>query len=186
MSNTHRDFVLKLIPKQSIGAEIGVYRGNFSSRILTVVKPKVLHLIDPWEYFDDPVYVDALYGRRHGRNQERMDSIYEKVKTRFAFQITSGRVIVHRHYSMSVIDFFQDDYFDWIYIDGNHQYEFVKNDLQGYYEKVKPGGLILGDDYGRVGWWNNEVEKAVAQFIRTHPVQIVCIHRYQFCLRKPL
>ena len=42
-------------------------------------------------------------------------------------------------------------YFDWIYIDGNHTYEYVKQDLEGYRPKVKPGGYMAGDDYGTKG-----------------------------------
>jgi methyltransferase family protein len=37
-------------------------------------------------------------------------------------------------------------YFDWIYVDGDHQYEAVKKGLESYLPKVKPGGFITGDD----------------------------------------
>jgi predicted O-methyltransferase YrrM len=37
--------------------------------------------------------------------------------------------------------------FDFIYIDGNHQYEFVKQDILNYKNLIKPGGFIAGHDY---------------------------------------
>lgn len=37
---------------------------------------------------------------------------------------------------------------DYLYIDANHSYEGVMSDLLKWVPHVKPGGLILGDDYG--------------------------------------
>ena len=45
--------------------------------------------------------------------------------------------------------------FDAVFIDGNHSYEYVKKDLENYWSKVKPGGIVAlhdvnfeGDRYG--------------------------------------
>src|SRR5262245_61075104 len=40
------------------------------------------------------------------------------------------------------------DPIDWLYIDADHDYESVWADLRAWIPHVKPGGLILGDDYG--------------------------------------
>lgn len=42
-----RRWLLELLPRDSEGAEIGVWQGNFSALILSVVGPRRLHLIDP-------------------------------------------------------------------------------------------------------------------------------------------
>jgi hypothetical protein len=42
--------------------------------------------------------------------------------------------------SEEAVDLFENAYFDWVYIDGNPLYEYVRNDLQNYDPKVKPGG----------------------------------------------
>jgi predicted O-methyltransferase YrrM len=47
----------------------------------------------------------------------------------------------------AVLDF-NDESFDFIYIDGIHQYENVKQDIINYLPKVKKGGVIGGHDYG--------------------------------------
>lgn len=47
----------------------------------------------------------------------------------------------------AVLDF-TDESFDFIYIDGIHQYENVKQDIINYLPKVKKGGVIGGHDYG--------------------------------------
>jgi hypothetical protein len=45
-----------------------------------------------------------------------------------------------------------DDHLDWVYIDADHTDEFVKQDLELFFGKVKPGGYLLGDDYHDGGW----------------------------------
>ena len=42
---------------------------------------------------------------------------------------------------------------DWIYVDGNHLYEFVRADLELSLRKARRGGFITGDDYQDGGWW---------------------------------
>ena len=37
---------------------------------------------------------------------------------------------------------------DYLYVDADHSYEGVMADLYAWVPHVKPGGLILGDDYG--------------------------------------
>lgn len=36
--------------------------------------------------------------------------------------------------------------YDAVFIDGNHSYEYVKKDLENYWSKVKPGGIIALHD----------------------------------------
>ena len=80
-----------------------------------------------------------------------MDHRYETVCLRFKSDICSGRVRIHRGYSSNVLDEFPDEYFDWVYIDGNHLYEFAKQDLERSFTKTKPGGYITGNDYQEEG-----------------------------------
>ena len=94
-----------------------------------------------------------------------MDNRFRLVEGRFSKRIRRKQVAVHRGYSSDIVNEFSDDYFDWIYIDGNHLYDYVKQDLELYYPKVKPGGYITGDDYGVEGWWSNGVQKAVDEFV---------------------
>jgi hypothetical protein len=64
--------VLELIPKDAVGAEIGVHLGDFSAQILKVACPRALHLIDPWLYLPQSAYRSSWYGGlRH--NQQEMD-----------------------------------------------------------------------------------------------------------------
>ena len=179
-----RQSLLHQMPKNSIGAEIGVDQGSFSQQILEIVKPKKLHLIDPWEYQEEEVYQVARYGAKGGKNQENMNTRYQNVVNKFSAEIASGQIVIHRDYSTNICSHFDDNYFDWIYIDGNHLYEFVKQDLELYYRTVKKGGFITGDDYTEGGWWQGGVKKAVDEFISKGVVRVIWLRDGQFLLKK--
>ncbi len=178
-----RDFLLKEMPKNSICAEIGVHLGDFSERILKIVNPKQLHLIDPWKFEQDGEYSKSLYGGMKGENQTTMDKRHEYVLQRFATQIDSEQVIVHRG-TTEQLEKFADGYFDWIYIDGNHLYDFVKKDLELSNSKLRHKGFITGDDYTSRGWWEGGVKKAVDEFITKDLAELIKIKNSQFILKK--
>ncbi|HZW81129.1 MAG TPA: class I SAM-dependent methyltransferase [Candidatus Deferrimicrobiaceae bacterium] len=177
-----REWLLRSLPKHAVCAEIGVYWGRFSELILRIARPRKLHLIDPWKYEADPVYDRSLYGGSLGQNQARMDAIYESVVKCFK----SKRVEIHRAGSVACSSQFPDNYFDWIYIDGNHQYEFVKQDLEVYFPKVKSGGFVAGDDYGRDpnNWTRDGVTRAVDEAINNGLYEKIVIDKNQFLLKK--
>jgi hypothetical protein len=47
-------------------------------------------------------------------------------------------------------DFTQNVLFDWIYIDGDHSYSGVTNDIKHYQELLKPGGYMVFNDYCKI------------------------------------
>jgi len=180
---SHRYFLLKRLPRDSIGAEIGVHKGGFSAQILRTVSPKELHLVDPWKYEESDLYKKALYGGKARGGQSEMDARCNAVCARFDSNVRAGQVVIHRGDSSSVLSGFPNDYFDWIYIDGNHLYEYVKQDLEMSFHKVKPGGLITGDDYAYAGWWQGGVKRAVDEFIEERSVKVVRIKGNQFIIK---
>lgn len=137
-----RKRLLERMPRDSVCAEIGVWEGDFSERILEIVKPRELHLIDPWEFQSE--FSNRMYGGKVAKSQRDMETIYQKVRKRFE---GNGVVTLHRGYSSAVLKTFEDGFFDWVYIDGNHYYEFVLRDLQLSWQKVRSGGFVTGDDY---------------------------------------
>ena len=58
-----------------------------------------------------------------------------------------NKIIVNRGFSNIVIPSLQDDFFDIIYIDGNHEPEYVLEDAVLSFPKLKVGGYMVFDDY---------------------------------------
>jgi predicted O-methyltransferase YrrM len=177
--------LIEHLPKSAVGAEIGVYAGDFSEMLLRRAAPRTLHLIDPWVSQPGDAYRHALYGANQ-LDQAGMDNLYRRVLQRFRKGIEEASVIVHRQRSVEALSQFADGHLDWIYIDGDHTLHAVLSDLHLARRKVKPGGFIAGDDYGLGGWWGDGVIAALHQFLAECDAKIV-IHSVigsQFLLRR--
>ena len=70
----------------------------------------------------------------------KADDIYNKVRRRFFF---NKKVQLLRKFSADAMSDIQDGSVDWIYIDGNHSYEFVYEDLNGWCQKLKSGAIYV-------------------------------------------
>ena len=178
-----RKFVLSHFARHSVGAEIGVWKGEFSALVLDVVQPKRFYLVDPWKYQTSPDYSRALYGGTKGRDQVNLDEIHRSVVEKFSDQINGGIVEVKRAQSEKAAAEFPDNYLDWIYVDGDHRFEAVLKDLVLYHPKLKPGGIAAGDDYADTGqWWGDGVMRGVAEAVKRGLYRDLMVKYDQFVL----
>ncbi|MBN1979702.1 MAG: sulfotransferase [Anaerolineae bacterium] len=179
-----RAFLFELLPDSSVCAEIGVLMGDFSEQILRAASPQELHLIDTWKYEPFEVCERFLSDERIGVIQHGMDRCYTSVCSRFESDILLGRVTVHRNCSGEALTRFPDAYFDWVYIDKDHRYASVKQDLDLAFQKTKPGGYVICGDHIKWGWWLNDVTKAVNEFVKEESAELVLVRNDQFVVRK--
>lgn len=175
--------LLERLPRAGVAAEIGVWKGDFSERILEIARPARLHLVDPWRAVSDESYEGARYGGKLADGQGEMDRIHAAVLDRFARERRQGIVEVHRLTSLEAAARFGDGELDFVYIDGDHRYEPVRADLEAYAPKVGSGGFLAGDDYGVEGWWDNGVTRAVDEFVASGRAEFVALEDTQFLLR---
>lgn len=133
-----RNELLSKLPKGGICAEIGVWGGGFSEAILEQTQPRALHLVDPWSF--QPEFKNSAFGRGE---ESRMEEKYQSVCERFK---GDDRVTIHRMMSDAYFRSLPDHSLDWVYLDGNHNFEVVWSDLKLALKKVKPNGFIGGDD----------------------------------------
>lgn len=118
------------------GAEIGVWRGDYSQELLSLNPRLHLYGVDPWR-------VHAAY-RDHTR-QYKLDNSYEMAKA--AVAPYGDRCTLIRDFSVSGAKVIPNGSLDFVYIDGNHRYECVVEDLAAWIPKVRVGGIISGHDY---------------------------------------
>ena len=119
--------------------EIGAFYG---ANLLTVAKTYASHpesklyCIDPWEDYDEyPEYKGI------------QDTTYDTFMNNLENSGSADKISVHRGYSNIEVPKFQDEFFDIIYIDGNHEPEYVLEDAVLSFRKLKKGGIMIFDDY---------------------------------------
>jgi hypothetical protein len=150
------EYVSSLIKPNAIGVEIGVCEGIFAYHVLLKQEPAKLYLIDPWEYgLQKDMEINPTPEKQRLRDQQ-----YVKVCQYFA---PYENVEIIRQKSEDAFSLFPDEYFDYVYIDGEHSYDAVMRDLTNYLPKVKVGGYLIGDDYGWTG-----IGPAVQDFLKEH------------------
>lgn len=137
-------------------AEVGVWRGELSSRILRNC-PAVqrLILVDSWTpvYGHDPERGWMVFGP--GTDQTEMDEAYRTVQDRFRHE---GRVCIMKMPSVEGAQAVPDGSLDAVLIDALHTYHACKEDILAWRQKVRPGGVMIGDDLSE---WFPGVQEAV-------------------------
>lgn len=176
---TDRNGLLTLIPRGAAWAEVGVYKGDFSQIVIDTCAPCEYHLIDSWTFdvkehnqlADTSENFSNFAGRVHWQHygddpNRHQEENFRHVTQRFA-DVPGVRVI--RAQSVDGIDRLPDHGMDVIYIDANHQYEYVLRDMFHARKKLKPGGIMFMDDFyeGPGGGEQNEgVMSAVNTFMK--------------------
>jgi hypothetical protein len=142
-----RQEAMAMLPKGGIGCEVGVLAGDFSKVLLEACEPRVLHLIDLWNYavWVNPLPVSDLirlwpYPDTTPHPQAVMDYLYESCR-----QLPG--CAVHRGDSTLTAAAFRDETFDWAYIDGDHRFGKCLADIRAWSRNVKPDGVLAVHDY---------------------------------------
>ena len=138
--NTRIEMIVSLIEKNMIIGEIGIFKGDFSKFLEKDLEPKQLHLFD---LFSEPM----CSGDQDGNNMSHtnMDEIYEELQ-KWSASLNKD-IILYKGDSSTKLNTLEDNFFDMLYIDGDHSYEGCKKDLIAAFKKVKNAGYIMGHDY---------------------------------------
>jgi hypothetical protein len=122
------------------GAEIGTSKGRYAKWLFSRIRGLKLYCVDPWAVYDE--YIEL-----HDKSkQDLFDGYFEETKQRLA----GKNVEFIRKYSMDAVKDFEDNSLDFVFIDGNHTFEYAIEDIAKWEKKVRPGGMVSGHDY-----WNS-------------------------------
>lgn len=138
---TRNEMINDLLQPDTIGlrvCEVGVFKGDFAEEILKT-KPLELVLIDPWKGMN-------ISGNADGVNvvSANLDEEYWRLCRKYE---NRKKVKLIRGLSYEVLEGFADNYFDAVYIDGDHSYAGVKKDLLVSLRKVKKNGILMLHDF---------------------------------------
>ena len=129
--------------------EIGSYMGESTSLFAATGLFKEIHCVDPF--------------KGEEKANKYLNENWEDVFNEFKINTRHwDNIILHKDYSYNIVNNFPDNYFDVVYIDANHEYKAVKQDLNLCFPKIKPNGIISGHDYSKT--WPGVV-KAVNEFL---------------------
>lgn len=176
-----RNTIAGLLPKRGVGAEIGVFRGVFSRTLFAAAQPSRLFLVDPWENSAAPAHAKSWYGRGSAND---MEAIHADVVKAFSAAPYAGRVEVVRSRSAQWFATVEDQSLDFVYIDGDHSYDAVREDIALAVAKVRPGGVIALDDYSLGQWWGDGVVRAVHEALAREPLLLMFCAEGEVALRR--
>jgi hypothetical protein len=155
--------------------EIGVLHGSNLLQVINILLKHPLskaYAIDPWIDYDE--YSEYKKDTTQYDNESNfnicMNNIKNHANAKQAPYMHNNKLTIIRDMSDNAIPKLEDNFFDIIYIDGNHKTEFVYNDATNVLSKLKNGGILIFDDSS----WK-DVSVGIDKFINENSDKIVHI-----------
>lgn len=137
--------------------EVGVCDGRYSEILMKTIPDLELFGIDPYVPYNR--YSDF---RKATTLDEKLVKARERLDKYKNYTLVIG-------WSVEASKWIQDESLDFVFIDGNHKYEFVKEDIETWYPKVRKGGIVSGHDYYEFKSGRGGIIPAVDEFVAKHP-----------------
>jgi SAM-dependent methyltransferase len=119
-----------------VGAEVGVKEGEFSEALCRGIPGLTLFCIDAWRPYQ---------GYRDHTSQARLEMYLARAMARLL--PFNCRFI--RQFSLDAVKTFAPGSLDFVYLDANHEFQHVVNDICEWSKVVRPGGIVAGHDFTR-------------------------------------
>ena len=153
------DYVADNVTSNSTLVEVGTWLGKSANYLISKVKElkKEVNFItvDTFKGTEDEELHQNIVGAFNG------DVFYEFIDNT-VLSNNYGSFNIIKDTSHNAANQFSNDSIDYIMLDAGHSYEDVTNDIKIWYNKIKPGGIISGDDYG--GSYFPDVTKAADEY----------------------
>lgn len=149
---------LEKLDQLKFTCEIGVWTGCSSIYMLETFSSIEMHsCADPYVSYSDNPGTPAP--------QHVYDKFYQTWLDNQ--RLHTNRIDFHKITSKEFAAKLLDNYFDFIFVDGDHSRQGVYSDLKLFYDKVRPGGIIAGHDWESQGWFG--VQEGVLDFMKELP-----------------
>lgn len=145
--------------------EIGSWYGRsavfMGVEILNSKKKIKFDCVDSWDF------VDWIYSTDADLNIKKHSAFSEFLKN---IKPLSDIINYHKLKSIEASKLYADESLNFVFVDGSHEYEHVKNDLIYWFPKIKHGGVFAGHDYSQ--GWTIGVINAVNEFFEGKKFEI--------------
>lgn len=118
-----------------VGVEVGVLEGSFSRFMCQTIPGVRLYSVDSWGI---------------GDKREKMRNYHVKMYERAKMKLAGYNAIMIRECSAIAVKVFEDNSLDFVYIDANHNFLNVLEDVTIWTDKIRLGGIVSGHDYNRL------------------------------------
>lgn len=161
---SHSAFLIELLHGRELNrvAEIGVFKGENAFALLENLPINLYIGVDPYARY--PEFDDNLSVKNGVMANANLDMEYKIIRRKSL--LFGGQFQILRSYSTEAAKYFDEETFDFVFIDGNHYYDYVLADIKCWLPKVKQGGIIAGHDY--VKKINCGVIRAVKELLPNH------------------
>lgn len=154
--------ILRRLPPHAEMAEVGVLLGRLSEYILSNSDVPRLLMIDSWAPTSEQPDRYKATGDTHAFASEARAKAARQEAIERARKFP-GRAVVVEGWSADVARTVPDASLDMVFLDADHSYEGVRDDIAAWLPKVRAGGWIGGHDYDNPapGYNFSGVERAV-------------------------
>jgi len=119
--------------------EVGVQEGIYSKEILSRIPSlKKLYLVDLWQRQENYKDIANISDENHNKFLEMTNRNVDQ---------WNYKVEILRGYSNEMCHMIPDESLDWVYVDARHDYCGCREDIEAYWPKIKPSGIMSGHDY---------------------------------------
>jgi hypothetical protein len=142
--------------------EIGVFESQNFKRMLES-NPKIAVGVDVWRDAGIISQNDSAFSQ---------DKLNEQANYFKYLMSRNPAIRMYRQLSHEAVANFPDEYFDLIYIDGDHTFDGCYRDMQNWWAKLKSGKYFVGDDFR-----NRKAPMTGVEFGVVRAVQTFCKHQ---------
>jgi predicted O-methyltransferase YrrM len=138
--------------------EVGVFFGLSISFLAQKIKSKdgvKIYGVDLFDTWAGKEEIESLYDTKGLSDEDRLKKLGEY---KYNFVVNRLNKVGCNHFveliksdSSAAASLFENESLDFVFIDGNHWYDYVKKDIEAWLPKIKKGGIVSGHDYQEKG-----------------------------------
>jgi hypothetical protein len=153
------DLGLSKIPNDGKWVEVGAWQGqSLSYAVVESLKKEKnveFYCVDIWTLLDRHITDEIT------NDQDLYNTFIKNIEP------IKDYINIIKESSATASRHFQDNSLDFVMIDADHSYEAVKKDMEVWWPKVKPGGMMVGDDMRK---HYPGVKQACWEFVNKHNI----------------